>query len=100
MDRPMSASRSRIRRRRKYQTVAREAPSNFVADLGRLRNWPSMKGSLWRRASLVKLTHALNARLLTGSISGRNLKMHNVACGTGCISLESWLRGHEIHGEA
>src|SRR5256712_9052767 len=88
MDRPMSASRSRIRRRRKYQTVAREAPSNFVADLQRLGNWPSMKGSLWRRASLVKLTHAQNCRLLTGSIKGRNLKILDVGCCTGCISLE------------
>src|SRR5438128_6882772 len=98
MDRPMSASRSRIRRRRKYQTVAREAPSNFVADLQRLRDWPSMKGSLWRRASLVKLTHAQNCQLLTGSISGRNLKILDVGCGTGCISTELSRMGHDLLG--
>src|SRR5207302_8972120 len=74
-DRRTSASRSRAYRRRKYQTVAREAPPNFVADLQRLRNWPSMKCSLWRRASLVKLTHAQNFRRLTDSISVRNLKV-------------------------
>src|SRR5438128_2404806 len=98
VDRRTSASWSRAHRRRKYQTVAREAPSNFVADLQRLRNWPSMKGSLWRRASLVKLTHALNARLLTGSIRGRNLKILDVGCGTGCISLELSRMGHDVLG--
>ena len=98
VDRRTSASGSRVHRRRKYQTVVREAPSNFVADLQRLRNWPSMRGSLWRRASLVKLTHALNCRLLTGSISGRNLKILDVGCGTGCISLELSRMGHDVLG--
>jgi len=98
VDRRTSASRSRAHRRRKYQTVAREAPPNFVADLQRLRDWPSMRGSLWRRASLVKLTHAPNARLLTGSISGRNLKILDVGCGTGCISLELSRMGHDVLG--
>ena len=97
-DRRTSASRSRAYRRRKYQTVAREAPPNFVADLQRLRNWPSMKGSLWRRASLVKLTHAQNCRLLTESISGRNLNILDVGCGTGCISLELSRMGHDVLG--
>ena len=84
--------------RRKYQTVAREAPSNFVADLQRLRNWPSMKGSLWRRASIVKLTHAVNCRLMTDSIGGRKLKVLDVGCGTGCISLELSRLGHDVLG--
>jgi len=91
-------SGSRAYRRRKYQTVAREAPSNFVADLRRLGDWPSMRGSLWRRAFLVKVTHALNARLLTGSINGRNLKILDVGCGTGCISLELSRMGHDVLG--
>src|SRR6266581_4277493 len=98
VDRRTSASRSRAYGRRKYQTVAREAPPNFVANLQRLRNWPSMKGSLWRRASLVKLTHAQNCQLLTGSISGRNLKILDVGCGTGFISLELSRMGHDVLG--
>jgi ubiquinone/menaquinone biosynthesis C-methylase UbiE len=57
-----------------------------------------MKGSLWRRAFLVKLTHAPNAQLLTGSISGRNLKILDVGCGTGCISLELSRMGHDVLG--
>jgi len=57
-----------------------------------------MKGSLWRRASLVRLTYALNCRLLTGSISGRNLKILDVGCGTGCISLELSRMGHDVLG--
>jgi len=93
-----SASAHRAYRRRKYQTVAHEAPRNFVADLERLRNWPSMKGSLWRRASIVKLTHLLNCRLLTDSIIGRNLKILDVGCGTGCVSLELSRMGHDVLG--
>jgi 2-polyprenyl-3-methyl-5-hydroxy-6-metoxy-1,4-benzoquinol methylase len=93
-----SASAHRAYRRRKYQTVAHEAPSNFVADLQRLRNWPSMKGSLWRRAFIVKLTYAVNSRLLTSSINGRNLKILDVGCGTGCISLELSRLGHDVLG--
>jgi len=57
-----------------------------------------MRGSLWRRASLVKLTHAQNCQLLTGSISGRNLKILDVGCGTGCISLELSRMGHDVLG--
>jgi len=57
-----------------------------------------MNGSLWRRAFLVKLTHAPNARLLTGSINGRNLKILDVGCGTGCISLELSRMGHDVLG--
>jgi 2-polyprenyl-3-methyl-5-hydroxy-6-metoxy-1,4-benzoquinol methylase len=94
----MPASGHRAYRRRKYQTVAREAPSNFVADLERPRDWPSMKGSLWRRAFIVKLTHAVNCRLLTGAITGRNLKILDAGCGTGCISLELSRKGHDVLG--
>ena len=57
-----------------------------------------MKGSLWRRACLVKLTHSQNCQLLTGSISGRNLKILDVGCGTGCISLELSRMGHDVLG--
>jgi len=57
-----------------------------------------MKGSLWRRASIGKLTHALNARLLTGSIGTRKLRVLDVGCGTGCISLELSRKGHDVLG--
>jgi SAM-dependent methyltransferase len=57
-----------------------------------------MKGSLWRRASIVKLTYALNCRLLTNSIGGRKLKVLDVGCGNGCISLELSRLGHDVLG--
>jgi len=47
---------------------------------------------------LVNLTHVPNARLLTGSISGRNLKILDAGCGTGCISLELSRMGHDVLG--
>ena len=57
-----------------------------------------MKGSLWRRASLVKLTYVSNCRLLSKSIGGRNLKILDIGCGTGCFSLELSRMGHDVLG--
>ena len=85
-------------RRRKYQTVARVAPPDFVADLQHLRNWPMMKGSLWKRAAFVELTHKPNCELLTCAIRGKNLEILDVGCGTGFISLELARRGHNVLG--
>ena len=84
--------------RRKYQTLAQVAPPNFVADLQHLRNWPMMKGSLWRRAAFVELTHKPNCELLTASVKGKNLEILDVGCGTGFISLELARRGHNVLG--
>lgn len=57
-----------------------------------------MRGSLWRRASFVALTHKSNCKLLTSTIKGRNLKILDVGCGTGFISLELARRGHDVLG--
>src|SRR5207245_5685955 len=73
-------------------------PGNAVTNVQRMRNGPSMEVSLWMRASLVKLTQSPNARLLTGSISGRNLKILDIGSGTGCISLELSRMGHDVLG--
>ena len=57
-----------------------------------------MKGSLWRRAAFVELTHKPNCKLLTSAIKGKNLDILDVGCGTGFISLELARSGHSVLG--
>src|SRR2546426_1017946 len=57
-----------------------------------------MKDSLWRQPYLIELTYADNFRLVEDSIRGRNLKILEVGCGTGFMSLELARRGHDVVG--
>ncbi len=57
-----------------------------------------MKDSLWRQPYLIELTYADNFRLVEDSIRGRNLKILEVGCGTGFISLELARMGHDVVG--
>src|SRR6266567_8331871 len=71
-------------------------PRNFTPDLRRLKSWPSMKGSLWRQPYLIELTYAKNFQLVKESIPGKNLKILEVGCGTGFMSLELARMGHYV----
>src|SRR3989442_4528092 len=57
-----------------------------------------MKDSLWRQHYLIELTYADNFRLVEDSIRGRNLKILEVGCGTGFMSLELARMGHDVVG--
>jgi len=57
-----------------------------------------MKDSLWRQPYLIELTYADNFRLVTDSIRGRNLRILEVGCGTGFMSLELARMGHDVVG--
>jgi ubiquinone/menaquinone biosynthesis C-methylase UbiE len=57
-----------------------------------------MKDSLWRQPYLIALTYADNFRLVEDSIRGRNLRILEVGCGTGFMSLELARMGHDVVG--
>jgi ubiquinone/menaquinone biosynthesis C-methylase UbiE len=57
-----------------------------------------MKDSLWRQPYLIELTYADNFRMVRDSIRGRNLRILEVGCGTGFMSLELARMGHDVVG--
>jgi 2-polyprenyl-3-methyl-5-hydroxy-6-metoxy-1,4-benzoquinol methylase len=57
-----------------------------------------MKDSLWRQPYLIDLTYADSFRLVEDSIGGRNLRILEVGCGTGFMSLELARMGHDVVG--
>ncbi len=57
-----------------------------------------MKSSLWRQPYLIELTYAENFRLIRDSIQGQRLKVLDVGCGTGFMSLELARNGHDVLG--
>jgi 2-polyprenyl-3-methyl-5-hydroxy-6-metoxy-1,4-benzoquinol methylase len=57
-----------------------------------------MKDSLWRQPHLIELTYADNFHVVQDYISGRNLKILEVGCGTGFMSLELARMGHDVVG--
>ncbi len=57
-----------------------------------------MKDSLWRQPYLIELTYAENFRLVRDSIRGKNLKILEIGCGTGFMSLELARMGHDVVG--
>jgi ubiquinone/menaquinone biosynthesis C-methylase UbiE len=57
-----------------------------------------MKDSLWRQPYLIEVTYADNFRLVEDSIRGRNLRILEVGCGTGFMSLELARMGHDVVG--
>jgi 2-polyprenyl-3-methyl-5-hydroxy-6-metoxy-1,4-benzoquinol methylase len=57
-----------------------------------------MKDSLWRQPYLIELTYADHFRLVEDSIGGRDLRILEVGCGTGFMSLELARIGHDVVG--
>ena len=73
-------------------------PGEFTPDLRRLKSWPSMEGSPWRQPYLAELTYGEMFRLINRLVSGNKLKILEVGCGRGYLSLELARRGHNVLG--
>jgi len=73
-------------------------PKGFVPDLRRLRPWPSLRDSLWRNPSLVRLTYGALARLVKNGIGSQPCKVLYVGPGLGHIALELARAGHDVTG--
>jgi 2-polyprenyl-3-methyl-5-hydroxy-6-metoxy-1,4-benzoquinol methylase len=73
-------------------------PKGFVADLRRLRPWPSLRDSLWRNPDLVRLTYCELARLVQACVGLRPSRILYVGPGLGHIALELARGGHDVTG--
>jgi 2-polyprenyl-3-methyl-5-hydroxy-6-metoxy-1,4-benzoquinol methylase len=73
-------------------------PTGFVPDLRRLRQWPSLRNSLWRSPALVRLTYGALARLIQAKIGPTPSRILYVGPGLGHIALELARAGHDVTG--
>jgi len=71
---------------------------DFVPDLRRLKSWPSMEHSPWRQPYLADLTYGELYRLVNEFIIGQGLRVLDLGCGTGFLSLELSREGHDVLG--
>ena len=72
--------------------------SEFIPDLRRLKSWPSIERSPWRKPYLAELTYGEMFNLINGLVSGNNLSILEVGCGRGYLSLELARKGHDLLG--
>lgn len=73
-------------------------PDDFTPDLRRLKSWPSMEHSPWRQPYLADLTFGEIQRLVDEFVPGQRLKILDVGCGRGYLSLELAREGHDVLG--
>jgi SAM-dependent methyltransferase len=75
-----------------------ELPRNFTPDLRRLKAWPSMESSPWRQPYLADLTYGEMYRLADAFVPARKVRILEVGCGRGFLSLELARKGHDVIG--
>ncbi|TMI29857.1 class I SAM-dependent methyltransferase [Candidatus Bathyarchaeota archaeon] len=73
-------------------------PDDFIADLRWLKAWPSILRSPWRQPYLAGLTFGETLRLVNEFVTGQRLKILDVGCGRGWLSLELSREGHYVLG--
>src|SRR5260370_8334044 len=73
-------------------------PSEFAPDLRRLKSWPSEEGSPWRQPYLAELTYGEMFRLVNRLVSGNKVRILEVGCGRGYLSVELGRRGYDLLG--
>lgn len=75
-----------------------DLPDDFVADLRRLRPWPSLTDSLWRSPPLVRLTHGRLWDVIAELLPPTSSRVLDVGCGVGALTLEAARAGHDVTG--
>ncbi len=75
-----------------------EVPRDFTPDLRRLKTWPTMETSPWRQPYLADLTYGEMCRLADAFIPRRKVRILEVGCGRGFLTLELARKGHEVLG--
>src|SRR5437867_4667891 len=75
-----------------------ELPRDFTPDLRRLKVWPTMESSPWRQPYLADLTYGEMYRLANAFVHGLKVRILEVGCGQGFLSLELARKGHDVLG--
>jgi SAM-dependent methyltransferase len=73
-------------------------PKGFLPDLRRLRQWPSLRDSLWRNPDLVQLTYSELFRVVQNCVGSQRSRILYVGPGLGHIALELARDGHDVAG--
>ena len=63
-----------------------------------MKSWPMMEDSPWRQPYLVELTFGEIYRLVNRFVRDRKLRILDVGCGRGFLSLELARNGHDVVG--
>src|SRR5438046_9202867 len=75
-----------------------ELPRDFTPDLRRLKVWPTMESRPWRQPYLADLTYGEIYRQANAFVAGRKVRIPEVDCRQGFLSLELARKVHDVLG--